>query len=62
MNTGAFVLGGLAIIVAVNVWAAGRDREVSQAALAYEQCVKREYHMTPIQWYEQQHEYPLCGN
>ena len=62
MNTFILVAGGLAIIIGVNVLADGRDAQINQAALAYEQCVQREYGMTPIQWYEQNQKYPLCGN
>jgi hypothetical protein len=51
-----------ASVVGVNMWGLARDREVRQAAVAYENCVQNEYHMTPIQWYELNHQYPQCGN
>lgn len=49
-------------LIGANVVIAIRDDQIMQAAVAYEQCVKREYGMTPIQWYEQHNKYPLCGN
>lgn len=33
-----------------------------RTAALYEQCVKAEYGMTPIQWYAEHHKYPVCGN
>lgn len=62
MNTLIGIGAGILIIVGVNVWADGHDAEVSRAAQAYQQCVEDQYHMTPIQWYEDHKEYPLCGN
>lgn len=62
MHTIVFVAAGLAVIISVNVWAANRDVEVGQAASAYQNCVEAQYHMTPIEWYEQTGQYPLCGN
>lgn len=49
-------------VIGINIWAAGLDIERNRAAIAYEQCVQKEYGMTPIQWYEKNHKYPLCGN
>ncbi len=43
-------------------WAAAKDDERNREAAAYEACVQREYHMTPIQWYSDHQEYPACGN
>ena len=49
-------------VVFLGVWFDRRDVEMNQAAIAYEQCVQREYGMTPIKWYEQHQKYPTCGN
>lgn len=57
----AFSIVAVVIVTVVGRWADNHDREVMQAAAAYESCVKSEYHMTPIQWYEQNNKYPLCG-
>lgn len=62
MKTLLFIFIGLITVVGVNVWAAGRDKLVLQANLLYDACVKREYGMTPIKWYEEQDKYPRCGN
>lgn len=62
MTNVVYVVLGLMVVVAVNVWAAGMDKERSNAADNYKQCVVREYGMTPTQWYEQHNQYPLCGN
>lgn len=43
-------------------WSENRDQEMRQAAFAYERCVRAEYRMTPVQYYEINKEYPLCGN
>lgn len=58
----AWVIVALTAIVLVNMWANRHDKEVVQAAHAYEKCVQQEYHMTPIRWYEQNGKYPECGN
>lgn len=62
MNIILTIGAGLIVIIGLNFWALGHDREVNDAALAYERCVQLQYHMTPIQWYEQNKQYPLCGN
>ena len=56
------VIGGLIIIFLINAWSLNQDVKRTQAAWAYERCVQKEYGMTPIQWYEEHKEYPLCGN
>lgn len=62
MTTVVYVMVGVGLFVSFIGWSDEHTREVNQAAIAYEQCVQTEYGMTPIQWYEQHHQYPLCGN
>lgn len=50
------------IVAVAGMWFSDRDAQVRAAASAYEACVKAEYGMTPIQWYEQNNKYPACGN
>lgn len=57
--TTAFVI---AAAVTLNIVATHRDAELMRTAALYEQCVKAEYGMTPIQWYAEHHKYPVCGN
>ena len=38
------------------------DKQLQQSAITYENCVIREYGMTPIKWYEEQGMYPSCQN
>lgn len=57
-----YLLTALTIVgtLAANVYFMDIDRERRQVAIAYEACVKREYHMTPLQWYAEQGLYPEC--
>lgn len=50
------------IITVAGMWFSTRDAEVRASAVAYEQCVKAEYGMTPVAYYEKHHKYPKCGN
>lgn len=61
MNT-PIIIGGFLALIVVNVWAANVDTERNAAYATYEQCVQQQYHMTPMEWYEENGQYPLCGN
>lgn len=60
------ILGLLAVcgtaIAVCGMWFSTVDASNKASAVAYENCVKQQYHMTPIAWYEQHQEYPACGN
>jgi hypothetical protein len=57
-----FLLASAIVLVATIVSANRMDVERGKAVAAYEQCVQQEYGMTPIKWYEEHQQYPLCGN
>lgn len=54
------VVGVVMLIGFLNIWVEGMDAERRTAAYNYEECVKREYGMMPVKWYEEQGKYPVC--
>lgn len=52
----------IAAAVTLNLVMSARDAHIIRTAMLYEQCVKRQYGMTPLQWYAEHKKYPVCGN
>jgi hypothetical protein len=53
------LIGAMAVLSTI---VSAHDAALRRSASLYEECVKAEYGMTPIQWYEQHGKYPKCGN
>lgn len=62
MKIATYAAISLITFIGFQVWTGDRDKELRQAAALYEQCVQKEYGMTPIRWYEEHQKYPQCGN
>lgn len=62
MKTALFIAIIVIAIIPLKVTFEKRDAQLMRSVSLYEQCVKAEYGMTPIQWYEEHHKYPVCGN
>ena len=62
IQIGAWVIGGIAIIVGVLTWSAKHDVQVEIAAQLYENCIRVEYGVGPAQWRAEHGEYPVCVN
>lgn len=46
------------IMIALN----SHDNAIEKAAEKYEECVRKEYGLTPAYWYSEHGEYPTCPN
>ena len=53
----ALVIAG---IVAILTWSGNRTDKVIKAAELYEECVVKEYGVSPSYWYQEHGEYPTC--
>lgn len=62
MKLAFIVLAAIVAMVPITVTFEKRDAQIRRSASLYEECVKAEYGMTPIRWYEEHHKYPVCGN
>lgn len=55
----AFVLVAV-VVVGVVVVSNKRDQKLMVAMDKYEECVKKEYGVSPQYWFEENGEYPVC--
>ena len=57
----AIAVIGVAAMVALTVVNGNREDAINASAIRYEECVKEEYGMHPVQWYVEHGEYPECS-
>jgi hypothetical protein len=60
MKLGLYVGAVICVFIGVNLYGNRIDAAERQSAYKYKTCVIREYHMTPVAWYEQHGAYPAC--
>ncbi len=62
MNNFAWVMIAIVALFGIMAWAEKHDRWVMEAAGQYEDCVRKEYGVSPAYWYAEHGEYPTCPN
>lgn len=56
----AALIAAVAIVFLLTRIVEERDERVRQASKAYEQCIKKQYGVTPSMYYQALGEYPVC--
>lgn len=60
MNNFAWGMIAIVAIFGIMAWSSAHNKWIEKAAGQYEDCVKREYGVSPSYWYQEHGEYPTC--
>lgn len=55
------LIAGILILGSFLAWTNKRDAKVIESSQRYEECIKAQYDTTPMEYYYNNGEYPVCA-